>query len=114
MSENLAQSDPVEGSREVIERELARRDHRTTAQAQRAVTRADVLAAMRDADDRLVTEIVASSASLAEFTRALAWLNDDDAAQEAGLSPPSGRASVVLNLLREAEAERVDDEPEGP
>ena len=114
MSENLAQSDPVEGSREVIERELARRDQRTTAQAQRAVTRADVLAAIRDADDRLVTEIVASGATLAEFNRALAWLNDDDAAQEAGLSPPSGRAAAVLNLLREAEAGRVDDEPEGP
>ena len=113
MSKNLAQSDPAEGSREVIERELARMDRRATAQAQRALTRADILAAIHDADDRLVAEIMATGATLAEFTRALAWLNDDDAAHEAGLSPPSGRAGVVLNLLREAEAERVDEEPQG-
>lgn len=110
MSKDLAQSDPAEGSREVIERELARVDQPATEQAQRAVTHAEVLAAVRDADDRLVTEIVASGATLAEFGRALAWLNDDDAAHEAGLSPPSGRAAVVLDLLREAEAERVDEE----
>jgi hypothetical protein len=110
MSKDLAQSDPAEGSREVIERELARGDQATT---ERTVTHAEVLAAVRDADDRLVTEVLTSGATLAEFTHALAWLNDDDAAHEAGLPPPSGRAAVVLNLLREAEAERVDDERQG-
>ena len=108
MSSNVAQSDPAEGSREVVESELARQQPRGgAAQRQVALTSADIIAVIRDADDHLVAALLNTGATLAEFTEAVSWLSDDQAARKAGRSPPSGRAGRVLDLLKELDAARA-------
>jgi hypothetical protein len=124
MTKDFTRAEPAEGSRDVIERELARREVRNAKSKQRQgsarrgaeapLRSEDVATELRDADDHLIAEIIATGASLRDFTEALAWINDDDAVLEAGGAPPSGRAGEIVRLLRQADDMRVGgatDEP---
>jgi hypothetical protein len=109
MTQNFMKADPAEGSREVIERELARRDGQERAKAKAGgadtapLKSEDVATAIRDADDHLIAEIMATGANLHDLSEALAWLEDDDAVIEAGRAPPSGRGGEIVRLLRKAD-----------
>jgi hypothetical protein len=111
MTKDFTKADPAEGSREVIDHELARREGKGAKTGSHAVeaplTKENILAAFADADDHLIAEMIALGANLNDLTEALAWLDDDDAAFEAGRAAPSGRAGTLLQRLREAEDKRV-------
>jgi hypothetical protein len=108
VSTDFSKADPAEGARDVIDRELARQAQRNALQEKMGpLTHDDVLAAIRDADDHLVLEMVATGASLEEFSQAIAWVSDDEAARAAETSPPSGRVEQLVELLRGADDARA-------
>lgn len=64
-----------------------------------SLTRDDVLSVIGPADDVLVTEIIATQATLEELTRAWAWVNNDEALINAGQPLPGGRTAELVELL---------------
>jgi hypothetical protein len=67
------------------------------------LTRDTIVAQLRNADDRLVVELIATGANVKDLSTALAWLSDNDAAVRAGVDPPIGRAGEIMAILRKAE-----------
>jgi hypothetical protein len=70
------------------------------------LTRDDVLASLRDAEDHLVAEIIATGASLEDLTEALAWMSDDEAAFDAGEVTPTGTVGRLIELLKKSDEAR--------
>ncbi|EAQ36908.1 hypothetical protein NB311A_07158 [Nitrobacter sp. Nb-311A] len=64
-----------------------------------ALTRDDVLSVIGPADEILVTEIIATEATIEELTQAWAWLNNDEALINEGRALPSGRTAELVELL---------------
>lgn len=58
-----------------------------------SLTRDDVLSVIGPADDVLITEIIATQATLDELTRAWAWVSNDEALINEGQPRPDGRVS---------------------
>jgi hypothetical protein len=86
----------------------------TKAQADAPLTREVIVSQIHDADDRLALDLIATGATVTDFTTALAWMADNDAAVRAGAAPPSGAAGEVVDILRKAEeteAPSALDEP---
>jgi hypothetical protein len=74
------------------------------------LTRDEILAALGPVDDILVSDILATGASADEFTRARAWLANDEAPINAGESLASGRVARLMEILESLE----DDADEMP
>jgi hypothetical protein len=71
------------------------------------LTRNDVLSVIGPADEVLVTEIIATEATLEELTQAWAWVKNDEALINEGRALPSGRTGELIELL-----DRQDDDEE--
>ena len=67
------------------------------------LTRDEVVGALGSIDDNLVAEILATGASGEEFTRARAWLDNDEAPINAGDPLASGRVARLMELIEAAE-----------
>jgi hypothetical protein len=64
-----------------------------------ALTRDDVLSVIGPTDEILVTEIIATEATIEELAHAWAWLNNDEALINEGRALPSGRTAELVELL---------------
>lgn len=64
-----------------------------------ALTRDDVLSVIGPADEILVTEIIATEATIEELAQAWAWMNNDEALINEGRALPSGRTAELVELL---------------
>ena len=109
MPRDFTHSVRAAASREVIERELARQASRsanTGAETDFRLTRDDIRAAIRDADDDLISELIEAGATLQEFSQAFYWMSNPEAARNAGKPSPSGRIARVLELLQQDFAQR--------
>jgi hypothetical protein len=114
MAPDVSNTDPAEGSREVIEHELERMEARKAWARKRGdstakLTRDDVAAAVPDADDQFIALVLATGAEKHDLMEAMAWVTDNDAAIEAGLAPPSGRAGRIVDLLRKLDEARLEE-----
>lgn len=74
-----------------------------------ALTREEIVAALGPVDDIVVSDILASGASAAEFAQARAWLINDEAQINAGDPLASGRTAQVMEILETLEP--AADEP---
>jgi hypothetical protein len=72
-----------------------------------AVTRDDVVAVLKPAEDTVVAQIIATGASKEELTEAYAWLQSDEALMNVGRPLPSGRVGQIIAILQAVE----DDAP---
>jgi hypothetical protein len=93
------QENPAEGSREVIERELARLDGaKTPAPSTVAVAARDVVRLLGDLDEARISEILALSPSISELEQAAAWLGGEgDRPDEQG-HPLAGKAAAIFDI----------------
>ena len=73
-----------------------------------ALTREDVTAVLRPAEDTVVAEIMATGATKEELAEAFAWTQNDEALMNAGRTLPSGRVGEIIGILQAIE----DDAPE--
>lgn len=64
-----------------------------------ALTRDDVLSVIGSTDEILVTEIIATEATIEELAQAWAWMNNDEALINEGRALPSGRTAELVELL---------------
>lgn len=64
-----------------------------------ALTRDDVLSVIGPTDEILVTEIIATEATIEELAQAWAWMNNDEALINEGRALPSGRTAELVELL---------------
>jgi hypothetical protein len=64
-----------------------------------SVSREDVLSVMGPADEVLITEIIATRATLEELTQAWAWVSSDEALINEGRPLPSGRTAELIELI---------------
>jgi hypothetical protein len=64
-----------------------------------SLTRADVLSVVGPVDEVMITDIIATQATLEELSQAWAWVNNDEALINEGRPLPSGRTAVVVELL---------------
>src|SRR4051794_14936176 len=76
------------------------RDHSMTA-----LTRDDILAALKPAEDTVVAQILGMGATKEEFVEAQAWILNDEALINAGRTLPSGRIGQLIAILQ-----AVDDD----
>ena len=64
-----------------------------------ALTRDDVLSVIGPTAEILVTEIIATEATIEELAQAWAWMNNDEALINEGRALPSGRTAELVELL---------------
>jgi hypothetical protein len=64
-----------------------------------SLSREDVLSVVGPADETLITEIIATEATLEELTQACPWVNNDEALSNDGRPLPSGRTADLVELL---------------
>lgn len=64
------------------------------------LTRDEVRALIGRLDDRVLTDILAMSASRAELAEARAWLENDEAMLNAGRPMPSGPVARLIERLQ--------------
>jgi hypothetical protein len=64
-----------------------------------SLTRADVLSVVGPVDEVMITDIIATQATLEELSQAWAWVNNDEALINEGRPLPSGRTAVLVELL---------------
>jgi hypothetical protein len=64
-----------------------------------SLTRADVLSVVGPVDEVMITDIIATQATLEELSQAWAWVNNDEALINEGWPLPSGRTAVLVELL---------------
>ncbi len=76
-----------------------------------ALTRNDIVAVLRPAEDTVVARILGLGASKEEFAEAHAWLQNDEALMNAGRPLPSGRVGRIIEILQEVEANAPGIEP---
>jgi hypothetical protein len=103
------QDNPAEGSREVIERELARQkadggQKRATENPETgAVTARDVRRVLGELDAAKVADILALRPSLAELEEAAAWMaGEGDVPAQQG-HPLTGKAAAIFDITEAAE-----------
>ena len=99
------QDNPAEGSREVIERELARQKKADAGQKHeaQAVTARDVQRLLGELDAAKVADILALRPSLDELEQTAAWMagEGDVPAQEG--HPLTGKAAAIFDITEAAE-----------
>ena len=89
------QSAPAEGSRELIERELARQDRKWAAGVAAGANASDVMRLLGGKIGVHLGDVMALSPALGDVERAAAWLDGD----KAGL-PLAGKAAAIFHTLR--------------
>jgi hypothetical protein len=105
MTESRAQ-DPAEGSRETIDRELAR--NATKMSDASPAGAADVERLLGNLEAAQITAILALNPGLGDLKQAAAWMNGDgDRAARAGL-PLEGKAAAIFDIAH------PDEEVEEP
>ena len=72
-----------------------------------ALTRNDVVAVLKPAEDTVVAQIIATGATKEELAEAYAWMQSDEALMNAGRPLPSGRVGQIIAVLQAVE----DDAP---
>jgi len=72
-----------------------------------ALTRNDIVALLKPAEDTVVVQILATGATKEEFAEAYAWMQNDEALINAGRHLPSGRVGKIIDILKAVE----DDAP---
>src|SRR5687767_5776483 len=93
--------DPAEGSRETINRELAR--SATKMSDASPASAADVRRLLGNLEAAQITAILALDPSLGEVKRAAAWVNGDgDRPARAGL-PLEGKAAAIFDIVQRDE-----------
>ncbi|KXF77008.1 hypothetical protein ATN84_13555 [Paramesorhizobium deserti] len=70
-----------------------------------SITREEVISVLGPVDDTLVADIVTTGATLEELVRAWGWINNDEALVKEGISPPTGRAAELIDLLSQDDEE---------
>jgi hypothetical protein len=63
------------------------------------LTRELVTKALRNADDAVVAEVVATGASAEELAQAQAWVANDEPLLNAGAPLPAGRVARLIEIL---------------
>jgi hypothetical protein len=72
-----------------------------------ALTKTDVPAVLKPAEDTVVAKIMGTGATKQELAEAYAWLHNDEAFMNAGRTLPSGRVGEIVGILQAVE----DDAP---
>jgi hypothetical protein len=67
----------------------------------------DVAAVLKPAEDTVVARILATGATKEELTEAWAWIQNDEAMMNAGRALPCGRVGQIIEILQAVE----DDAP---
>lgn len=97
------QDNPAEGSREVIERELARqKSGRTRKRETQAVTARDVQRLLGELDAAKIADILALRPSLDELEQTAAWMaGEGDVPAQQG-HPLTGKAAAIFDITEAA------------
>jgi hypothetical protein len=75
-------------------------------QAMEPLTRKDVVSALGAVDDFIVTDIVATGATVQELAEAQAWLCSDEAMMNEGRPLAAGRVGQLVEILQNIEEEQ--------
>lgn len=75
------------------------------------LTRTDIVAALGPIEDIVVSDILATGASLEELTQARAWLANDEAPINAGDPLASGRVARLMEIIESLEDSPYDSAP---
>jgi hypothetical protein len=86
---------PAEGSRELIERELARKDRKWAAGVKAGATACDVVRLLGRKVGVHVDDVMALNPALADLERAAAWLDGDRAG-----GPLAGKAAAIFHTVQ--------------
>jgi len=78
------------------------------------VTREDVTDVFGRLDDVMVSEIIATGATVGELAEARAWLVNDEPLLNAGKPLATGRVRELIDMLAELEPEDDDDGKASP
>jgi hypothetical protein len=70
------------------------------------LTRKDIIGALGEVDDLVVTDIVATGASVEELAEAQAWLRSDEAMMNEGRPLAAGRVGQLVEILQNIEEEQ--------
>jgi hypothetical protein len=92
--------DPAEGSREIVEHELARQSHRPDdARAAQTATSEDAKRLLGDTDARKIAEVLALQPTVAELEQAAIWhWGEGDLLGKTG-HRLSGKAAQIFEIL---------------
>jgi hypothetical protein len=72
------------------------------------LTRDEVVTILGPVDDGIITEVIATEATLKELVEAQAWIANDEAPMNEGRPLASGRVGRLVEIL----ADQDDDEPD--
>ena len=86
---------PAEGSRSLIERELARQQRNWAAGVAAGANRLDIVRLLGDKIASQVEDIMALNPALCDLERAAAWLEGDQAGE-----PLSGKAAAIVYTVQ--------------
>jgi hypothetical protein len=78
-------------------------------QTMRRITRDDALRAIGQADETVITEMIATGATPDELAEARAWMANDEPMLNAGKPLAQGRVRQLVDILSELEAAEEDD-----
>jgi hypothetical protein len=73
-----------------------------------SLTQAEVIAVLGPVEDRVVTEIIATGATVAELTNARAWIANDEALMNLGKPLAASRVGELIDILA-----RLEEDDEG-
>lgn len=68
----------------------------------------DVITILGPVDETLVADVIATGATQAELSEAVAWINNDEALIGEGRHLPAGRVVELIDLLTADEEEQAD------
>ena len=78
------------------------------------ITRDDVTAAIGEADDVTIAEIIGTGATVEELAEAKAWIANDEPLMNAGRPLATGRVRELVDILSELEPAENDEEGAAP
>jgi hypothetical protein len=73
------------------------------------ITRDDVTAAIGQADDVTIAEIIGTGATVEELAEAQAWIANDEPLLNAGKPLATGRVRELIDILSELEPDEEDE-----
>ncbi len=73
----------------------------------RPLTRRDIVSALGDVDETVVSDVMRTGASLDEFTEARAWIANDEPLLNSGRRLASGRVGQLVEILANVEEEEA-------
>jgi hypothetical protein len=93
------QIDPPEGSREVIERELARHAHDGAAPTNALATGRDIARLLGDLSESKALAILALRPSVNDLEQAMLWVDGDGDVLDKRGHPLAGTAAAVFDII---------------